>query len=160
MSARSGITRPLLLLVSATLVLGLGIARASTGATGRSGRSALTIIEHSTTDEVADIGTKGDSAGDVLTFHNRVFDATDSRPVGRNQGQCVREDPRAGTWECWWTTSLAGGQITVEGPFSDTHDTTFAVTGGTGLYEDARGSMRVRSLHGGREYEQTFALIT
>jgi hypothetical protein len=157
MSARSGITRPLLLLVSATLALGLGIARASTGATGR---STVTIIEHSTTDVVADIGTKGDSAGDVLTFHNRVFDATDSRPVGRNQGECAREDPRAGTWECWWTTSLAGGQITVEGPFSDTHDTTFAVTGGTGLYENARGSMRVRSLHGGREYEQTFALIT
>ena len=46
-----------------------------------------------------------------------------------------------------------------KGPFSDTSDTVFAVTGGTGLFENARGSMSVRSINGGAEYEQTFSLI-
>ncbi len=155
MSIRSGLIRPLALLVSAMLALGLGVAGASSEITGH---SRITIVEHSTTDVIADVGKKGDSAGDILTFHNNVFDASDSHRVGRNQGQCVREDPRAGTWECWWTTSLAAGQITVEGPFADTHDTTFAVTGGTGLYANVRGEMHVRSLKGGTEYEQTFEL--
>ena len=157
MSTRTGLVRPLTLLLSATLALGLGVARASSDITGH---ATITVIEHSTTDEVADVGRKGDSAGDILTFHNNVFDANDSSRVGRNQGQCVREDPRAGTWECWWTTSLADGQITVEGPFADTHDTTFAVTGGTGRYENVRGFMRVRSLKGGTEYRQTFELTS
>ena len=157
MIERSGVIRPLTLLVSATLAIGLGVARASSEITGH---LTITVVEHSTTDEIADVGRKGDSAGDILTFHNSVFDATDSRRVGKNQGQCVREDPKAGTWECWWTTSLADGQITVEGPFADAHDTTFAVTGGTGLYANVRGAMRVRSLKGGAEYEQTFELTS
>jgi allene oxide cyclase len=94
-----------------------------------------------------------------LTFHNKLFDETDTTKVGALQGQCVRESPRAGTWECWWTMSLADGQVTVEGPFSDTADTVFAVTGGTGSYENGRGSMQVESIDGGAEYKQTISLI-
>ncbi len=117
------------------------------------------MFEHSEHDKVIDVGKKGDSTGDILTFHNDVYDETDTAKAGTNQGQCVRESPKAGTWECWWTTSLPDGQITVEGPFSDTGDTVFAVTGGTGLYENARGSMNVTAINGGAEYEQTFHLI-
>jgi hypothetical protein len=119
----------------------------------------ITVFEHSDHDKVIDVGKKGDSTGDILTFHNDVYEGTDTAKAGTNQGQCVRESPKAGTWECWWTTSLDDGQITVEGPFSDTSDTVFAVTGGTGLFENARGSMSVRSINGGAEYEQTFSLI-
>ncbi len=139
-----------------TMAFGFGLASASSDITGP---MAVTVVEHSTTDKVVDVGKKGDSAGDILTFHNDVYDATDANKVGTNQGQCVRESPKAGTWECWWTTSLADGQITVEGPFSDTSDTVFAVTGGTGVYENVRGSMQVRSMNGGAKYQQTFNLI-
>ena len=46
------------------------------------------------------------------------------------------------SWECSWTTILAGGAITVQGPFyDDLRDTQFSVTGGTGKYRNARGSM-------------------
>jgi allene oxide cyclase len=137
-------------------VLGLGVASSTSGIASP---ITLTVFEHSTTDKVIDVGTHGDSTGDILTFHNKLFDETDTTKVGTLQGQCVRESPRAGTWECWWTMSLADGQVTVEGPFSDTSNTAFAVTGGTGIYENVRGSMQVEAINGGVEYKQTFSLI-
>ena len=35
----------------------------------------LTLTEHAATDAVTDTGASGDSAGDILTFANEVFDA-------------------------------------------------------------------------------------
>ena len=148
-------------IVGAVAVLGaLGFSLGAASATsGIASPITLTVFEHSTTDKVIDVGTHGDSTGDILTFHNKLFDETDTTKVGTLQGQCVRESPRAGTWECWWTMSLTDGQVTVEGPFSDTSDTAFAVTGGTGLYENVRGSMQVEAINGGAEYKQAFSLI-
>jgi allene oxide cyclase len=99
------------------------------------------IVEHAFTDKVIDTGKPGDSSGDLLTFHNQIFDATDTNKVGTDQGSCVREASHKGTWECMWTTTLSDGQITVEGPFSDTSDTVVAITGGTGVSSTASGSM-------------------
>ena len=47
------------------------------------------------------------------------------------------------SWECNWTLTLKAGQITVEGPFMDEGDSLFAVTGGTGKYAGAKGSMKL-----------------
>ena len=143
-------------MVVCALGFGLGAASATSGIAGP---ITLTVFEHSTTDKVIDVGRHGDSTGDILTFHNKLFDETDTTKVGTLQGQCVRESPRAGTWECWWTMSLADGQVTVEGPFSDTSNPAFAVTGGTGIYENVRGSMQVEAINGGAEYKQAFSLI-
>jgi allene oxide cyclase len=38
---------------------------------------------------------------------------------------------------------VKGGGIVIEGPFNDRHDTTLAVTGGTGIYRNARGIMKI-----------------
>jgi Allene oxide cyclase len=100
----------------------------------------LIMTEHATTDTVTDTGASGDSAGDVLTFANEVFDAEDRNRVGSDQGMCVRTVPGK-AWECFWTLSLASGQITVEGPFYDTGDSVLAITGGTGAFGNAQGDM-------------------
>src|ERR671932_525853 len=71
---------------------------------GGGGTHKIHVIEHAKTDTVIDVGTHGDSTGDLLTFHNKVFDRHDKRKVGRDQGHCIRISPRAGTWECYWTT--------------------------------------------------------
>ena len=89
------------------------------------------MIEHATTDATTDTGAPGDSAGDVLTFANDVFDAADAEQVGTNQGYCIRVVPGV-SYECTWTTFLAGGQIVVAGPFYDAKDSSLAITGGTG----------------------------
>ncbi|HYX79377.1 MAG TPA: allene oxide cyclase family protein [Actinomycetota bacterium] len=103
--------------------------------------TTVTVIEHATSDTVVDISKPGDSKGDLLTFHNKVYDSTDTTVAGRDQGSCIRISPKQGTWECQWTTFLADGNITVESPFSDTEATTGVITGGTGAYVGAGGSL-------------------
>ncbi len=116
--------------------------------------TTLVVIEHANTDKVIDTGKPGDTAGDLLTFHNKVYDEADAVQVGTDIGDCVRINPSKGSWECRWTTNLEGGSLTVEGPFYDTKDSTFAITGGTGVYVTARGSMDVHAVDGG--YSFTF----
>jgi hypothetical protein len=50
----------------------------------------LVVVERATTDTVVDLTTNGDSTGDLLTFHNELFDETDTDVVGTDQGDCVR----------------------------------------------------------------------
>jgi allene oxide cyclase len=118
------------------------------------------VIEHATTDAVTnnDGRTGTDSVGDILTFTNDVFDKSNSHKVGSDQGYCVRMVVGE-SWECVWTTLLPGGQLTVEGPFYDTHDSVLAITGGTGAYANVRGSMELRSRAGGTEFAFIFHLI-
>jgi allene oxide cyclase len=121
---------------------------------GHNGRS-ITVIEHATTDTTTDTGASGDSVGDILTFANDVFDAANAAKAGTDQGYCVRVV--AGTsYECTWTTFLPGGQIVVAGPFYDAKDSTLAITGGTGRYRDARGSMELHARSGGSEFAFVF----
>ncbi len=100
----------------------------------------LKMVEHATTDAVTDTGAPGDSAGDVLTFANEVYDADDKAKIGSDQGICFRTVVGK-AWECFWTLSLDKGQLTVEGPFYDSGDSVLAITGGTGEFAGAQGDM-------------------
>jgi hypothetical protein len=118
----------------------------------------ITVIEHATTDAVTNHADgDADSVGDVLTFTNEVFDKTDKTKVGSDQGYCIRMTVGQ-SWECNWTTFLPKGQLTVEGPFYDTQDSVLAITGGTGAYAGARGSMELTSRAGGTEFAFIFHL--
>lgn len=118
----------------------------------------FTVVEHADTDAVVDTGAKDDSAGDLLTFANPVFDAANKTQLGTNNGFCVRT-VAGKAWECWWTLSLEGGQITVQGPFLDAGDSVLAITGGTGKYATARGQMKLHSRNPkGTEYDFTYEL--
>jgi Allene oxide cyclase len=116
---------------------------ASAGAV-RAGETTFAVVERATTNTIVDVGKPGDSEGDVLTFHNDLFDAENRIQVGRDNGWCVRTIPGE-VWECVWTSILADGQITVEGPFLDKGDSLNAVTGGTGAYADVRGEMKLHA---------------
>ncbi len=87
-------------------------------------------------------GGKGDSIGDLLVFANKVYDTANKAQVGSDQGYCIRTVVGK-SWECFWTLNLKAGQITVEGPFMDAGDSLLAVTGGTGKYAGAKGSMKL-----------------
>jgi len=113
-------------------------------AASASAGEVISVVEHADTDAVTDTGAKGDSAGDVLTFANPVFDKANKAQVGTDQGYCVRTVVGK-AWECNWTMSLKDGQITVEGPFLDTGDSVLAITGGTGKYAGARGQMKLHA---------------
>ena len=120
----------------------------------------LAVIEHATTDTVVDLTTNGDSTGDLLTFHNELFDDGNEIVVGTNQGECVRIEVGV-SWECRWINFLEGGSITVEGPFFDEGPSAMAITGGTGAYRGARGSKRLVARDAaGTEYDFVFRILT
>lgn len=134
--------------VVAVVLLVAGTVAAGTGSQGEEPHQ-FTIVERPRTDTVIDIGASGDSTGDLLTFSNKLYDASNTDAVGRDQGSCIRIDPEKGTWQCSFTNFLEGGSITVEGPFFDTRDSAFAVTGGTGVFRNVRGVMRLHTRNDG-----------
>jgi allene oxide cyclase len=102
----------------------------------------IVVVERPVGETTMDLGAKGDSVGDLLVFANKVYDAGNKMQLGTDNGYCVRTVVGK-SWECFWTLTLKGGQITVEGPFMDSGDSLLAVTGGTGKYAGARGSMKL-----------------
>jgi hypothetical protein len=121
--------------------------------------TTLHVVEHADTDAVTDIGETEDRVGDILTFANKVFDEANQQEIGSDNGYCVRTVVGA-AWECFWTISLADGQLTVEGPFYDTKDSALAITGGTGIYSGARGQMNLHARNAeGTEYDFTYEII-
>jgi allene oxide cyclase len=153
-----------LLLLAATLAVAGSVVAVSSAATGhghghkgKAKGKAFTVVERATTDATTDTGAPGDTAGDVLTFANEVFDKTNTTKVGTDQGYCVRVVVGE-SYECTWTTFLDGGQVVVQGPFYDKKDSTLAVTGGTGRYKDARGTMGLHARADGASYDFSFRL--
>jgi len=145
---------------AAVAVLTVTVVNATAGRSSHmdAGGGSIHVVEHATTDAVTN-GEPSDAAGNILTFANDVYDAADKHKVGTDQGYCVRIVAGA-TWECNWTTFLPDGQITVEGPFSDTGDTVVAVTGGTGAYRNSRGSMQLHYHNpAGTEFDFGFELV-
>jgi allene oxide cyclase len=118
----------------------------------------LNLVERATTDAVTDTGAKDDSAGDILTFANELYDEANATKVGDDNGWCIRTVP-AKAWECVATLTLTGGQLTVEGPFLDGQDSVWAVTGGTGKYKATRGDMQLHARNAeGSEFDFKFDL--
>jgi allene oxide cyclase len=147
---------PSLRLLAIVPIAGAGLIAA--GPLAAAAPQELKMVEHATTDAVTDTGAAGDSAGDILTFSNEVFDADDKNKIGTDQGICFRTVPGK-AWECFWTLSLEKGQLTVEGPFYDSGDSVLAVTGGTGDFAGALGEMAL-SARGtdGKAYNFTYRI--
>jgi hypothetical protein len=112
------------------------------GALPAAAAEVIKVVERPVNETTVDIGAKGDSVGDLLTFANPVYDAANVTQIGSDQGYCVRVVVGK-SWECFWTLILKKGRITVEGPFADEGDSTFAITGGTGKYAGAKGTLKL-----------------
>jgi len=111
-------------------------------ATGR----VVRVYEHDTQQTAVDLGDKGESAGDLFIYSGDVFNHKGGKNLGRAAGQCLTVSAGSAHAEsiCSVHVTLAGGKITGEGLFN-TADVfggklvTFPITGGTGVYQNARG---------------------
>lgn len=125
------------------LIGGLGLlGRANLAFAGET----LHVVERLLTDTTIHLGAKGapDSMGDMIVFANPIFDSTNIHPLGVVQGNCVRVIVGK-SWECFFTLVLAKDRITLEGPYADTGESVFAITGGTGRYTGAKGQLSARA---------------
>jgi allene oxide cyclase len=104
----------------------------------------LAVIEHAITDTTVPVGGQGDKLGNLLVFSNPVYDSANRARVGRDQGYCVRVAVGR-SWECFWTLILSGGEITSEGPYYDHGDSVMVITGGSGRYAGAKGSLKLHA---------------
>lgn len=150
-----------LALAGAVAISGGAIAASASSAKPRSARSAgatIHVIEHAVTD-VEQPGAGGkDAPGNILTFTNPIYNASNHKKVGHDEGFCTRLDVKNGIWECLWTTFLKGGQITVQGPYYDKRNSVLSITGGTRAYRSARGQMSLLARDGGAQYDFIFHL--
>jgi hypothetical protein len=119
----------------------------------------LELVERALTDTTLDLGAKGDSLGDLLTFANPVFDAGNKTQLGTDQGYCIRVVVGK-SYECFWTLLLKDGEITAEGPFYDDKDSVMVVTGGTGKYGGAKGALKLHARDAkGSSYQFIYELL-
>ena len=118
----------------------------------------IKLVERPINETTVHIGAKADGPGDVLSFANPLFDAANKMQIGSDQGYCVRTAVGK-SWQCNWTNQLKDGTIIVTGVFNDAGDSTLSVTGGTGKYTGARGTMLLHTRAGKPEsYDFTFDL--
>jgi len=122
----------------------VGVLALSAGPAGAKGQERTIIIEaRSQLDRVqlVENAPVGDSAGDMLIFTERLLDLH-GRRIGSDAASCVRLFDM--TSICTGTYKLPGGRVMVDllqpGP-AVTYDQ--AITGGTGRYARARGTVTV-----------------
>jgi hypothetical protein len=95
------------------------------------------------------------SIGDILAFSNPIFDGSRTHRLGVSSAQCIAT--RAGriasaTYTCSGTFALNDGTIAVAALQRGEPTTQqLAVTGGTGAYNGARGTIVARMLKSGTE---------
>ncbi|MGO9078636.1 MAG: allene oxide cyclase family protein [Streptosporangiaceae bacterium] len=162
-------TRNKKLMTAGAAVIALALAPVAAAAASTSSPAAhrqwpvvIHVVEHAVTDTVQEFHPPRKSLGDVLGFHNPVYNAANTRRIATDNGYCVRTVATGKTeWECTWTTLLPGGHITVEGPYyDDGTNTILSITGGTGRYAGAAGSMLLHATGKpvGSEYDFVFRL--
>jgi allene oxide cyclase len=95
------------------------------------------------------------SIGDILAFRNPIFDGSRKHRLGVSSAQCIAT--RAGriasaTYTCSGTFAVNDGTIAVAALQRGEPTTQqLAVTGGTGAYNGARGTIVARMLKSGTE---------
>ncbi len=102
--------------------------------------STLTVTAQSTS-----FNTAGSGLGAVTTFTDDLY--ARAKKIGRDQVTCIATGPGS-FLECYATDLLPRGQVESVGPFDPVHQTrvTVGISGGTGAYRDARGTIDIRVL--------------
>jgi hypothetical protein len=153
-----------LVVAAAVAALVLGSVLASSGGAQAPGERTFKLISREGSEGFVDNPPRSRneriSAGDVFVFSQRTFTEAGAR-AGSIYVHCVSiTTGRNPTFHCDGTYRLTDGSMTVSAAFkgSEGGNLTIAVTGGTGAYEGAEGSITTRELSGNRT-EDTVHLL-
>ncbi|HEX5798504.1 MAG TPA: hypothetical protein VFY02_00215 [Gaiellaceae bacterium] len=105
------------------------------------GPAIVRITDRQLTQKRVDLGPRGTSPGDLEIVRHRLFDRTRS-VIGRSELVCTFVDNRRSR-SCRGTYILPRGKIVVGGSLQYHQFYVLAVTGGTGLFDNARGTVTV-----------------
>jgi hypothetical protein len=133
------------LIVTALLVFAVAATAVAT-ASSRSAVTSIELVQHDAHFQFVDVAPRGGvqkppSEGDEYVIGGSLSEA--GKPAGTSNLVCTVTQPgRAGASECVGSIVVAGGTISMSG-FSRiaTNGDVFAVTGGTGRYVGATGTV-------------------
>jgi hypothetical protein len=128
------------ILAPTSAVVAVMVVAAANGATGPA-QIRITDVQ---TSYVYARAANGGPAGSVEIIKQRLYNPALSRsPIGSASLVCTYLDPRARS--CTGTYVFPKGRVVVAGAISSRLLYEIAVVGGTGLYDNARGSLTVTS---------------
>ena len=107
----------------------------------------LTSVQAKDAEHAIDTPPRGDSVGDRFVFASTL--RASGKLAGRMEGDCLAVDLKFQGMQCTLTAVLADGSITLQGASLTKHipgatapsEDVYAITGGTGAYVGAAGSM-------------------
>ena len=103
------------------------------------------VLSVNTEEDFVDVGKAGDSLGDAFIFTSAL--TRHGKAVGHTGVVCTLTSVDRGEVQCVGTARLPGGQITIQGLLAGEPEVfSFAITGGTGHYEGADGTLVVKEL--------------
>jgi hypothetical protein len=108
----------------------------------------LTSVTAKGSERAIDAPPKGESVGDAFVFASTL--RRGGAMEGRMEGECVAIDLKYRGMQCTLTAVLADGSITLQGASLGKHlpgatgpaENLYSITGGTGAYVGATGTMR------------------
>ncbi len=114
------------------------------------------------TDTVQEFHPPKESLGDMLGWHNLVYNASNTRQIATDNGYRVRTVAIGKTeWECAGQPCFPAARSPSKAPYyDDGTDSALAITGGTGRYTGAEGTMLLDATGNpvGSEYDFIFTL--
>src|SRR3954447_250444 len=134
-----------LLLVAPVLAIGAAVVMATTGGAQAPGERTFKLVERPLSFKFVDNPprqgeNKRPTAGDFFVFSSKLLDASGAR-VGTLIAHCVVPAPATLPLDCSGTFRLKDGQITAAASSPESKTQRIAITGGTGAYEGARGTV-------------------
>ncbi len=136
----------------AALAVGSVAPATGNGSADRHGndRDKITVLSDNTEEEFVDVGAPNFSLGDAFVFTSKL--TKHGKHVGRTGVVCTITSTAAEESQCVGTARLRGGQITIQGLLAGEPTVfKFAITGGTGAYEGAEGTLVVREISNTKE---------
>lgn len=146
-----------MMLVLAILVVSLVAMSSLHASSSISEETTIHVFAHRAGLKLVDVDGGGRlTPGDILVGRTPLFNRAETRRIGRSLIHCVFVDEQHDP-HCVSDNVLPGGTVTVQGILTQPRFT-FAVTGGTGRYNNVRGELEgvVRS---GNRGELIFRLI-
>jgi hypothetical protein len=149
----------------ALCLTGVGVAIVSVGASltmptasPSKARTINVVLRFTDANARLDLGERGSTTGDTVTFSGPMLDSRDRR-IGFGQGHCVMTLPTRPLAQCFVTFFFPRGQISTQGPNYFNRAFNEGITGGTGEFRSARGEVRAAPLPGGDGLRLRFQVL-
>jgi hypothetical protein len=133
-------------LLAAGVLTAVALTVAASASSTITGPTQIATLETHKVQHQVDLGREGFSPGDVITVSDDLSTPDGATVLGHMHEVCTAIHVRASSLslECEGTAVFPDGQIAVLGEFPPSDaDPSYAIVGGTGLYENVGGKMTI-----------------